>query len=350
MLAFQNQGHNVILLNQSEGQQIHEFLQSRNIKTCSYVLSGKKNLIYFLRHIFFLIAFCQKNKIDILYSHLESANFVASIAQFFIRAKVYICRHHIDEGNLYNFDRGLNYRATYFLARKIIVVSEHAKRYMIEREGINGSRIIHINLAYDFSLYKIPENSSVNKIRTMYNSDILLLSACRLTKFKRPDVAVRTLKILRKDGMNAKLLLLGRGEMEESIRKLIFDLDLQQYVFLLGHVENVLDHMLAADFFLHPSMLESSSVVVKEAGYLRRPVIVTSGVGDFNEYIVHETNGFLVRGDNYEAEASKWIKEYHLKREKLTTIGDSLYATIIRLFSVEKIIMKYKELNEDSIS
>jgi len=90
--------------------------------------------------------------------------------------------------------------------------------------------------------------------------------------------------------------------------------------------------------------------VVKEAGYLRRPVIVTSGVGDFNEYIVHETNGFLVRGDNYEAEASKWIKQYHLKREKLTTIGDSLYATIIRLFSVEKIIMKYKELNEDSIS
>lgn len=334
-----------MLLNQAEGFRIHEFLQSHNIPTFSFVLPGRKNLIYFIRHLFFLIRFCRKNNIDLLYSHLEPANFVAALAQFFIRAKVYICRHHIDEGSLYNFDRGLNYRITYLLARHIIVVSEQAKRYMIEKEHISDSKIIHINLAYDFSLYRIPQIEDVNRIRDTYKADVLLVSACRLTKFKRPDVSVQTTRKLLAYGLNVKLLILGGGEMEDSIRKLIDDLKLQHCVYLLGYVENVLDYMQAADFFLHPSQLESSCVVVKEAGFLKRPVVVSRGVGDFDDYLVQETNAFLVDPDRFDEEAAELIRDFHSNKEKLRNMGEALHASVVQLFGVDGILGKYNELN-----
>src|SRR5687768_8414987 len=112
MLAFQQQGHQVLFLTQLEGNSIIEFLTSKGVRAFSYQIPGKKSLAYFLRHILYLIRFCRKNKVDIVYSHLEPANFTASVAQFFIKARVFLCRHHIDEAYLYRFDKKIDYRIT----------------------------------------------------------------------------------------------------------------------------------------------------------------------------------------------------------------------------------------------
>jgi hypothetical protein len=166
MLAFHQQGHRVISLSQQKGSMIHEFLRSQGIEVHSHVIqSASANWWYFFRHLIFFVRFCRREKIDIVYSHLEPANYVASIGQFFIRAKTIICRHHIDEGRLYGFDQALYYKITYRLAKKIIVESDHARRYMMEHENIPGDKILHINLAYDFSLYPVPVEEKVKQLR-----------------------------------------------------------------------------------------------------------------------------------------------------------------------------------------
>ena len=196
MIAFHGQNNRVLSLSQAEGFYIHDFLASKGIETYSHVIRSGNSVWYYLRHILHFISFCRKNKIEIVYSHLEPANFVAAIAQFFIPGKIYICRHHIDEASLYNFQYSIFYRITYALAKKIIVVSDHAKRFMITREGIRPEKIIHIDLAYDFDFFPTPSEAEIGAIRARHKDSIILLTACRLTKFKRPDLSVLVLRRL----------------------------------------------------------------------------------------------------------------------------------------------------------
>ncbi len=346
MLSFQGQGHRVISLSQQEGNLINDFLTSHGIETHSYVLPGRRGgWWYYLRHLIFFIGFCWKHRVDIVYSHLEPANFVASIGQYLIRAKTYLCRHHIDEGMLYKFDKDLSYRITYRLARKIIVVSNHAKRYMIDYEGIPPRKIMHINLAYNFKLYNPPDEQKVREIRNQFKSVVLLLSACRLTAFKRPDIVIHTVKRLTDHGLDAKLILLGVGEMQEHLERLTAELGLQNKVFMPGYVSNVVDYMAAADFFVHPSLLDSSCVTVKEAGLVKLPIIVCRGVGDFDDYLIHEKNGFLVDRDKFVEDSAEIIKLNYQNDELLQNIGENLKKTVVELFSIENVIEHYNTLN-----
>jgi glycosyltransferase involved in cell wall biosynthesis len=346
MIGFRHQGHKVISLSQQEGLVIHDFLRTHGVETYSRVLPGPRSgWWYYLRHLLYFIRFCYIHRVDVVYSHLEPANFVASLGQYFIRAKTYLCRHHIDEGQLYRFDKDLYYRLTYRLARNIIVVSEHARRYMVAREGIPGRKIKHINLAYDFGLYGQADRLEVQKIRDRYPAEILLLAACRFTAFKRPDLAIRTVRALTDRGLNVTLILLGQGEMKNDLQALATELCVEGRVAMPGYVSNVLDYMAAADFFLHPSLLDSSCVAVKEAGLVRLPVVVCQGVGDFDDYLVHERNGFSVHKDHFVDEAAALIvKNYHDKN-RLALLGENLRKSVLDLFSVENVIRQYDALN-----
>lgn len=347
MLAFKKQGHKVISLTQQEGYLINEFLNSNGVEAFSMVLKGSRvGWWYFLRHIFYFIRFCWKNNVQIVYSHLEPANFVASVGQFFIRAKVYLCRHHIDEAHLYGFQNDLYYKITYRLAKKIIVVSDHAKRYMIEKEKIPAEKVIHINLAYDFSLYELPNVTRIETLKSQYSCELLLIAVCRLTKYKRPDLAIDVVSALIQNGLNAKLIILGKGELKDALEQKIHALGLTDHVFLPGHVQNVLEYISASDFLIHPSILDSSCVAVKEAGLVAKPVIVCKGIGDFEDYITHGVNGFLVDGDNFVSQTVSVIQRQYTNKEVLSNVGLRLQSDVRRLFSVDMIVPLYDSLNK----
>ncbi|MEJ0034340.1 MAG: glycosyltransferase [Bacteroidota bacterium] len=291
MIAFKNQGHKVISLSQAGGAQIHDYLAQYQIETYTHIIPGEPNWRYILRHLRFLLSFIRKHQVQVVYSHLESANIVAALAQYFTKAKVYVVRHHINEAKLRGFDRSRTYRLTYALAKKIIVVSEHAKKFMVEEEKINPGKIIHINLAYDFNIYNRPDPENVRRIKAGFDG-LTLLTVCRLTPFKRPENAIKTLDHLRHRGVRVRLILLGRGEEEEPIKAMVRDANLVDHVVMPGYVGNVLDYMAASHFLVHPSVLESSCVTVKEAALVQLPVIVCKGIGDFDDYIVHEKKWF----------------------------------------------------------
>jgi L-malate glycosyltransferase len=346
MLAFRKQGHNVICLSQQEGYLINDFLNANGVTAVSYVIPGPRSgWWYYCRHLFFFIRFCWKHDIDVVYSHLEPANFVASIGQFFIRGRTYLCRHHVDEGKLYKFDKDIYYNLTYFFARRIIVVSKRAKEYMIGHEGIPEKKILHINLAYDFNLYEKVDSTQVKQIREKYRADLLLLTACRLTKYKRPQLAIQLVKELRDRGHDVKLVMLGKGEMLEGLHQMIAELGLEGRIFLEGYVSNVLEYMNAADYFIHPSVLDSSCVSVKEAGLVELPSIVCKGIGDFEDYIVDGENGFLVDAEEFVERSVDVISRYSTQKLLLEKIGENLKKSVLELFSVDKVVARYSSLN-----
>lgn len=346
MIGFKKQGHRVISLSQSTGAHIHDFLRSQGIETFTYVVDGRRGrLLFIIKHLLYFIRFCSRHKVDVVYSHLESPSFVAAIGQFMIRARVFICRHHIDEAALYGFNKSLTYRLTYSLAKKIIVVSERARQFMIEEERIQADKIIVINLAYDFDLFRMPDAGEVRKIKAACNSAIILLTVSRLTTFKRPELSIHVLQKVVAQGINARLILLGRGEDEKKLISKAAELSLSGRVILPGYVSNVTDYLSAADFLLHPSILESSCVAVKEAAITRLPVIVCRDVGDFNDYLIHEENAFLTDRDSFTDQAASIIVNYQHDTLSLEKMSDELSVTVKERFNLKSIISQYEPLN-----
>jgi N-acetylgalactosamine-N,N'-diacetylbacillosaminyl-diphospho-undecaprenol 4-alpha-N-acetylgalactosaminyltransferase len=228
----------------------------------------------------------------------------------------------------------LSYRLTYRLARHVVVVSEKARKDMIEEERIKPNKIYHINLGYDFSLYELPDSQRVQQLRASIQADVVLLTVNRFTVYKRPELSVQVLRNLLAENINARLVILGDGERKSEILKMIQAENLQHHCILPGYVSNVLEYMAAADLLLHPSIEDSSSITIKEAALVNLPVIVCKDVGDFDEVIEHRVNGFLVDKDNFVTESVHLVNAYLKDREKFKQVAQNLIKTVKEKFSV----------------
>ncbi len=77
---------------------------------------------------------------------------------------------------------------------------------------------------------------------------------------------------------NVKLLLVGKGELEQEIREKIKQLNLQDNVILLGTRTDVDKLMSAFDVLFMPSIFEGLSLVLVEAQACRLPIVVSDVV------------------------------------------------------------------------
>lgn len=334
-------GHKVFFLTKCERGILHDQIEKLGATASSYNPNGRQ-VTRFVKHWWFLIRYCRKNKIDIVYSHLQLANLLALFAQYFISAKVLPCRHHVDAvlltGNrpAIMIDKWINR-----LARKIIVVSNAVKKFMIEREAVKSSRIIVIPLGYNFDLYNKPNPEQVRKIRTEMNCQLLLIVISRMTPGKNHIIALESLNKLVKEGFDIKMILLDRGTEEQNLRNFIGQNGLEQRVLFTGFLTNTMDYLQAADMLVHPSISEASNQVVREAAVLEKPCIVCDGVGDFNEYILDRQNSFFVSKENMCEDISNIVREYYSKKNELKIIGARFKNDVLDRFGIEHIVDEY---------
>jgi len=241
------------------------------------------------------------------------------------------------------FAEDLSYKLTYRLAKDIITVSAAARRYMIETERVEAWKIHHINLGYDFSVFGTHTPERVAQIRSKLSESIILISVGRLDSFKRPERSIEVCRMLLEKGHNAHLFLLGSGENEAAIKIRISELGLQNHIELLGYVDNVMDYLKAADWLLHPSISESSCVVVKEAALSALPVIACKGVGDFDDYLINRENSVLVDRDHFAEEAVKEIIYFENNMTEKVDIGRKLKGIIVSNFDIRSVVSQYNQ-------
>jgi glycosyltransferase involved in cell wall biosynthesis len=334
-------GHNVYFLTKCDKGVVHQKLKELGVTTDFYNPHGFR-LFRFIYHWAFLIKYCRKNKIDIVYSHLQLANLIALFAQYFIRAKVFPCRHHVDEiiivGNktALRIDKMVNR-----LAKKIIVVSNAVKRQMTDRENVKAGKIIVIPLGYIFDLYNKPHPETVSKIRKQMNCHLLLIVVARMTAGKRHIIALQVLDKLVREGLDISMVILDRGAEEENLKTFVYENNLKEKVLFTGFLGNTMDYVAASDLLLHPSVIEASNQAVREASILEKPCIVCSNVGDFDEYIIDRQNSFLVTKENTLEEMCGIVREYYYKKDDLKKMGIRLKEQVLRKFNIENVVEEY---------
>ncbi len=346
MKEFVNSGHRVFFLNHEPNRYLPSICESAGVTYQTVSIRptrfGSIRIILLWMN---LIRFIYKNKVDVVYSHLEPANFIAVLAQYFIFAKVIIVRHHLDLAERIGFNNDLSYKLTYRLSRNIITVSEAAKKFMIAREKVDSKKIHHINLGYDFKIFGTYNQENVDRLKNQHTGSVILVSVGRLDSFKRPELSIEVCKKLIDLGVKTHLFLLGSGDKEQMVRQKIEELDLQNHVELLGYNDNVLDYLKAADWLLHPSISESSCVVVKEAALVNLPVIACRGIGDFDEYIVNHVHSILLDKDNFVSEAVEEIIRLKTKPEERLKMGNKLNEVVRSLFDIKVVVNQYNRFH-----
>lgn len=126
-------------------------------------------------------------------------------------------------------------------------------------------------------------------------NDLLFSFVGRLTKQKGISDLLSAFCELAKEQPRVKLLLVGHGRMERSIRQQLHCAGLETRVSLTGGVpaDDIVNYLNASDIFVFPSWHEGLPNVVKEASACALPIIA-SNVGGIPEIIGDGQNGILV--------------------------------------------------------
>lgn len=344
---YSKRGDTVFLLSQCGDGPLHESFRRLGATVLLENVYSRIVWVRVVKQIIYLIRLCKKHNIQIVFSHLEPTNFISVLAQYFIRSRVIVYRHHTNMARLYNFDKSITYKVTYSLAKTIISVSRQARDYMIQEENVSKDRIYHINLGYDFSLYALPDVLSSARIRERASADVVLVSVGSLTKFKRPDIAMELVRESNLAGIDTSILFLGVGEEEEALRDLAIKYSIKEKVIFVGYTQQILTYLAASDLLIHPSISESSCVVIKEAGLVELPVIVCEGVGDFDDYMKNEVNGIVVRAESFVSEALDHLKHYKSDQGRYRAMGKMLKQDILSRFSIENVFKQYSKFEVD---
>ena len=342
--SFIKKGHKVYFLTTCKKGILHQKIMEMGASVETYSPETNKFFQYYKQWLF-LIRFCRSNKIDVVYSHLQFANLIAVCSQYFIKAKVFPCRHHANDvmlrgnKNASRMDKLVNR-----LAKKIIVVSNAVKKQLIEHENTNADKITVISLGYNFNLYDQPDKDEISRIKEKMSCHLLLIMIGRMTINKKHVIALQAFNKLVKEGFDVKMIIMDEGPEENNLKKYVEDNQLTDKVLFTGFLDNTMNYLAAADLLLHPSISEASNQVVKEAAILNKPSIVCKGIGDFDEYIYHRKNGLIVSPENTSEEIYELVKEDYDKKEELKILGKNINIAVLNKFDIEKVSEQYLNL------
>ena len=125
-----------------------------------------------------------------------------------------------------------------------------------------------------------------------------VITVGRLTRFKNVDVIIRTVQLLNKSrNESVTLKIVGRGEEEANLKRLVHDLGLERDVIFCGSLgeEALVRSIQESKVFILASVDEPFGIVVVEAMACGTPCIVESSGGPA-ETVLDGKTGFQVSG------------------------------------------------------
>lgn len=193
-----------------------------------------------------------------------------------------------------------------------------------------------LNTTYLHSTIDIAKFISNNNIEKKY--DFIFIGT--LDNNKRPDIIIKAFSTIQKTYVNTKLCMVGYGENEKSIKKLISDLKLDNNIDYFK-TNNILSLLQNSKSLVMASLSEGIPCAMMEAMACQLIVIVPP-VGDISDVVEHGINGFI--HNNTDEDLTKWMIEAYLKNDFLELMKQNARNTIIKNHSFESATLKWNDL------
>ncbi|WP_270567785.1 glycosyltransferase [Clostridium beijerinckii] len=219
---------------------------------------------------------------------------------------------------------------------KVVCVSESTKKSVIKIVGNPQNLCVKYNPINEIEIEKKSKEYIVEK---RSSGKTLFVTVGRLTSQKGYKRLLNTCIELNKEQYNYELWIIGSGEEELELRKIIEENNLNN-IKLLGLQENPYKYMKEADWFICSSIWESFGIAIQESIILGVPVITTNCPGacelldtSVNSIIVENSQDGILKGMKKALNNSDLLKFY---KGKIKYLSED--------FKLEKRIKRIEEL------
>ena len=298
-----------------------------------------KNPYVILSNIYKLIKIVKKYKIDIIHSHHRMATLTAKIVRSFTGIKVIHTQHLCINDKL---------KLTKFALKsvKVITVSQAAKDILVQKSGLNNKDIVTIYNTIETENENKKVDEKLLELREQGYFIVAQVSRARDYKgiYDFLEIANETFK----ENKNIKFVFIGDGPELNEMKKIIDDRNMEEFVYLLGSKNNVIEHLKYIDLFILCSYIEGLPLSPIEAFSQGIPVIATDIEGT-NEEVINGKNGFLVDVKNV-IDFKKKILYLYENKEVLERLKNGSYKIYEEKFNAniyrEKHLNIYKEITK----
>ncbi|HEY8551224.1 MAG TPA: glycosyltransferase [Vicinamibacterales bacterium] len=183
-------------------------------------------------------------------------------------------------------------RWKYRQVRAFLCASE-CIRQMLLAQGMPADRVVTVHEGIDLQHVDAAPPVSVRETFWLPHNAPIVGCVGALVEHKGHRHLIRAAAQIVHELPDARVVILGEGELRPELTQLIRELGLERHVLLPGFRPDVLSLMKTFDVFVMPSITEGLGTSVLDALACRRPV-VASRVGGIPEVVEDGVTGLLV--------------------------------------------------------
>jgi glycosyltransferase involved in cell wall biosynthesis len=239
----------------------------------------------------------------------------------------------------------------------LIVTVSYAMKDELTKLGFPKDKIQVSYNGVDAQKYnpEVVNTGQIQKIRAFYgikDDEFMLLFVGRLVGVKGVDKLIMAMPHILQKVPNAKLVVVGVGDLQEYLTNLVKAMRLNEVVkfrFEFVPEEERILHYAACDIAVFPSFYEPFGIVVLEAMSMEKPVVVGgAGVSGMREIVIphgEEQCGYHVDPNN-PADIAWGITSALENRDKIKWLGKNGRKRVLSEFTWDKIAEKTLDIYE----
>jgi glycosyltransferase involved in cell wall biosynthesis len=287
----------------------------------------------------------REKHIDIIHAHHYTPYFYSGLSRFFYhRPLLVFTEHGRDFPDIVSCRRKFSNLFLNLVTDKITSVCEFSKKGLIENEKLPKSKIevIYNGIEPIDEKINLMDESNQKVLDWIGASDNVIGFLARLEWIKNPELLIDAFAIACKDVPEAKLVIMGKGEMMESLQNRCKEYNISNNVLFSGLIKNPMPIVSRLKALVVTSLCEAASLSILEAMMCGVPVLATN-VGGNPELVTDGVTGYLIESGSAQGFAEAMVKVMSDK-SMAKNLGKNAKADVMERFSFTTMAEKYKKI------
>ena len=284
----------------------------------------------------------RRERVDVIHAHMFGSNAWGTVIGRLARVPVIVAHEHTWSFEGRPLRRLVDREVIGRGSTAFIAVSRDDQRKMIEIEGVNPKKILHV--PNGIAAPPPPSGADVRLELGIPAGARVIGTVSVLRPQKALDVFVRASARLLRERSDLYVLLAGDGPLRGELTELVRSLGVQDRLLMLGYRSDASDVVAALEVAISSSAYEGSPLAVMEYMESARPIVATR-VGGVPDLIEDGVNGLLVDpGD--EAALAAAIGRMLADPEAARRMGEAARERRRREFTVDLMVRRFEALYE----
>lgn len=308
----------------------------------------------FFKRLYLIAKIKRKYGIKTAISFLKGPNIINILTKREEKVVVSV-RNHLTKNlnGFYGRIYKLLIKALYNRADLIVAVSKAIRNDLVDNFNIQGNRIKVIYNPYDVKqITKLAAQAVEPEIEKLFSFPVII-NVGRLKEQKGQWHLIRAFTRVKEAIPEAKLILVGRGELEDYLKQLVLQYGLQKDIYFLGFTANPFKYLSKSAIFVLSSLYEGFPNALAEAMACGLPVISTDCRSGPREILAPASNEEKETRDIEYGEYGILVPVFDGKKygkEDCLTVEELMLAeSIVKLYEDKSTYEQYRKLSLERI-